>query len=309
MKKLMCVLLATVIVTHGYGQTLEGCPVFPADNIWNTPVDTLPVDKNSDLYVDTIGRDDNAHPDFGASWEGMPVGIPYLVVDSSQAKVEVAFDYADESDQGAYPIPDDPLIEGGSDGDGDRHILVVDKDTCTLYELFYAYPQDDGTWTAGSGAIFDLTSNALRPNGWTSADAAGLPILPGLVRFDEVQAGAIHHALRFTAPQTRQAYVWPARHYASDLTDEHYPPLGQRFRLKADYDISGFSPQVQVILIALKKYGMMLADNGSSWFISGESNERWDNDILGELKQLQGSAFEAVDVSSLMVDENSAEAK
>jgi hypothetical protein len=269
----------------------------------------LPEDKNSDLYVDTIGRDENVHPDFGAAWEGMPIGIPYMVVDSSQAKTEVTFDYADESDGGPYPIPDDPLIEGGPDGDGDRHILIVDKDTCTLHELFYALPQDDGTWTAGSGAIFDLTSNALRPDGWTSADAAGLPILPGLVRYEEVRAGEINHALRFTAPQTRQAYVWPARHYASDLTDENYPPLGQRFRLKADYDISGFSPHVQVILIALKKYGMILADNGSSWFISGAPDERWDNDSLRELKQLQGSDFEAVDVSSLMVDENSAEAE
>ena len=309
MKKLIYVLLAAIILTQSYAQTLENCHVFPADNIWNTPVDTLPIDENSDLYVDTIGRDEPAHPDFGASWEGMPIGIPYMVVDSSQAKGEVAFDYADESDQEPYPIPENPLIEGGPDGDGDRHILIVDKDSCTLYELFYALPRDDGTWMAGGGAIFDLTSNALRPDTWTSADAAGLPILPGLVRYDEVVAGEINHALRFTAPETRQAYVWPARHYASDLTDENYPPLGQRFRLKADFDISGFSPDVQVILTALKTYGMMLADNGSSWFISGASDERWDNDILSELKQLIGNDFEAVDVSSLRVDENSGEAK
>jgi hypothetical protein len=289
--------------------SLEGCTLLPADNIWNTPVDTLPVDKNSAMYVDTIGRDTNAHPDFGSAWEGTPIGIPYMVVDSSQAKVEVAFDYGDESDAGPYPIPDEPMIEGGPDGDGDRHILMVDKDTCTLYELFYAVPQDDGTWAAGGGAIFDLTSNALRPESWTSADAAGLPILPGLVRYDEVASGAINHALRFTAPETRQAYVWPARHYASDLTDENYPPLGQRFRLKAAYDISRFSPEVQVILTALKKYGMMLADNGSSWFISGAPDERWNNDVLGELKQLQGNDFEAVDVSALIVDENSGQVK
>jgi hypothetical protein len=305
-----------IFVSTAWAQTgssnppsLENCPVFPTDNIWNTPVDTLPIDKNSHLYIDTIGRDEPAHPDFGASWEGSPIGIPYMVVDSSQAKSEVTFDYADESDGRAYPIPENPLIEGGPNGDGDRHILMVDRDSCTLYELFYAYPQDDGTWSAGSGAIFDLTSNALRPEGWTSADAAGLPILPGLVRYEEVKAGAINHALRFTAPQTRQAYMWPARHYASDLTDENYPPLGQRFRLKTDFDISGFSPDVQVILTALKTYGMILADNGSSWFISGESNERWDNDILGELKELRGSDFEAVDVSSLVVDENSGETK
>jgi hypothetical protein len=305
-------LLVTVLVCIANAQnalSLETCLVFPPANIWNTPVDTLPVDENSDMYVDTIGRDTNAHPDFGASWEGSPIGIPYMVVDSSQTKLEVAFDYADESDQEPYPIPENPLIEGGAEGDGDRHILLVDKDTCTLYEIFYAVPQDDGTWRAGSGAIFDLTSNALRPNSWTSADAAGLPILPGLVRYDEVATGTITHALRFTAPQTRGTYVWPARHQASDLMDETYPPLGQRFRLKADYDVSGFSPDVQVILVALKTYGMMLADNGSSWFISGESNEGWDNDILGELKQLTGDNFEAVDVSSLMVDENSGQAK
>jgi hypothetical protein len=310
MKKVLYVLLASIILAQSYAQTLEGCPVFPADNIWNTPVDTLPVDKNSELYIDTIGRDKNVHPDFGSGlWEGAPIGIPYMVVDSSQAKTEVTFDYADESDGELYPIPDHPLIEGGPDGEGDRHILVVDKDTCTLYELFYAYPQGDGTWTAGSGAIYDLTSNALRPEGWTSADAAGLAILPGLVRYEEVAVGEIAHALRFTAPQTRNSYVWPARHYASDLTDERFPPLGQRFRLKADFDMSGFSPEVQVILTALKKYGMMLADNGSSWFISGAPDERWDNDILRELKQLKGSDFEAVDVSSLIINENSGQVK
>lgn len=289
--------------------TLESCSLFPANNIWNTAIDSLPIDKNSDLYVNTLGRDVKAHPDFGSAYEGMPIGIPYRVVDGTQAKVDVVFDYVDESDAGPYPIPDEPLIEGGPDGDGDRHILIVDKDSCTLYELFYAYLEDDGSWTAGGGAIFDLNSNILRPDSWTSADAAGLPILPGLVRFDEVAAGEIKHALRFTAAETRQDYVWPARHYASELTDVQYPPLGQRFRLKADFDTSGFSPQVQVILTALKTYGMMLADNGSSWFISGTSDERWDNDILGELKQLTGNDFEAVDVSSLMLDENSGQVK
>jgi hypothetical protein len=305
-------IFVSLLLSVTYAQnpsSLESCPVFPADNIWNTPIDTLPVDTNSDLYIDTIGRDTAIHPDFGSEWEGVPIGIPYMIVDRTQEKIEVNFDYTDESDAGPYPIPDNPLIEGGPNGDGDRHILLVDKDTCTLYELFYAVLQDDGSWRAGSGAIFDLTSNALRPDTWTSADAAGLPILPGLVRYDEVAAGEINHALRFTAPETRQGYVWPARHYASNLTDENYPPLGQRFRLKTDYDISGFSPEVQVILVALKTYGMMLADNGSSWFISGAPDERWNNDILRELKQLTGKDFEAVDVSSLMVDENSGEAK
>ncbi len=297
-------------LTPGESPSLEGCLLFPADNIWNTPIDTLPVDENSDLYIDAIGRDETVHPDFGSGlWEGAPIGIPYTIVDASQAKTTVTFDYADESGQEPYPIPKNPLIEGGPDGEGDRHIVMLDKDTCTLYELFYAYPEGDGTWTAGSGAIFDLTSNALRPDTWTSADAAGLPILPGLVRYEEVAAGAVNHALRFTAPRTRRAYVWPARHYASELTDESYPPMGQRFRLKAEYDISGFSPEVQVILTALKKYGMMLADNGSSWFLSGAPDERWDNDILRELRQLQGSDSEAVDVSSLMIDGNSGQIK
>jgi hypothetical protein len=224
----------------------------------------------------------------------------------TQPGVLVNFDYADESDPGPYPIPPDAPIEGGTGSDGDRHVLVVERDKCVLYELFYAWPQNGGSsWQAGSGAEFDLSSNALRPSGWTSADAAGLPILPGLVRYDEVAAGEIRHALRFTAPQTRRDYIWPARHYASDLTAANYPPMGQRFRLKAGFDLSGFSPEVQVILRALKKYGMFLADNGSGWYISGAHDPRWDDEVLGELKQLRGTDFEAVDESSLMVNPNS----
>jgi len=222
--------------------------------------------------------------------------------------VNVNFDYADESDPGPYPIPANPLIEGGPQSQGDRHILVVDTDNCVLYELYAAYPDGNG-WTAGSGAIYDLTSNALRPEGWTSADAAGLPILPGLVRYDEVAAGEIRHALRFTVPRTRKAYVWPARHYASSLTGAQYPPMGQRFRLKASFDISGYSSDVQVIFTALKRYGMILADNGSAWYLSGVPDERWDNDALHELGQVKGSDFEAVDVSSLMVNDNSGESR
>jgi hypothetical protein len=288
---------------------VAGCAVFPADNIWNAAVDTLPLDPNSDAYVATIGAGDTLHPDFGSGeWppgSGSPIGIPFADVPGTQPKIPVTFTYHDESDRGPYPIPTDVPIEGGPDSDGDRHVLVVERDNCILYELFYAFPQADGSWEAGSGAIFDLNSHALRTAGWTSADAAGLPILPGLVRYDEVAAGEIRHALRFTAPETRRAYVWPARHYASDLTAERYPPMGQRFRLKADYEISSFSPQVQVILRALKKYGMMLADNGSAWFITGVPDERWDNDVLRELHQVPGSAFEAVDVSSLMEDPGS----
>ncbi len=292
---------------------VAGCAVFPADNIWNVPVDGSPVDAHSDDYINAIGADAYVHADFGSGeWppdSGAPIGIPYLDVPGSQPKVQVSFDYEDESDAGPYPIPNDAPIEGGPDGDGDRHVLVVERDNCLLYELFYAWPQPDGSWDAGSGAIFDLNSHALRPEGWTSGDAAGLPILPGLVRYDEVATGEIRHALRFTAPQTRRAYVWPARHYASSLTDTQYPPMGQRFRLKADFDISGFSPQTQVILQALKTYGMILADNGSPWFISGAPDERWDNDVLRELHQVEGSEFEAVDVTSLMIDPDSGQAR
>jgi hypothetical protein len=285
------------------------CQLFPGDNIWNTAVDTLPVDVNSSKYITTIGSDEPVHADFGSGlWEGGPIGIPFTTVPADQEKVNVVFDYDDESDPGPYPIPPDAPIEGGSDSDGDRHVLVVDRDNCILYELFYAFPQPDGSWTAGSGAIFDLNSNGLRPVGWTSADAAGLPILPGLVSYEEVASGEITHALRFTAPQTRKEYIWPARHYASHLTGSQYPPMGQRFRLKAAFDISGFSIEVQVILQALKKYGMFLTDNGSSWFISGVPDERWDNDVLHELHDVKGSDFEAVDESSLMVDPDSGQA-
>lgn len=289
--------------------SLAGCSVFPADNVWNVSVDELPVDPNSATYIATIGADRSVHPDFGSgTWEGEPIGIPYITVPGTQPRVAVAFDYDDESDPGPYPIPTDAPIEGGPNSDGDRHVLALDGDNCVLYELYYAWPQVDGSWHAGSGAIFDLNSNALRPAGWTSADAAGLPILPGLVRYDELSSGEICHALRFTAPQTRRDYIWPARHFASSLTDVHYPPMGQRFRLRADFDISSFSPEVQVILHALKKYGMILADNGAAWFVSGVPDERWDNDRLRELRQVHGSDFEAVDESSLMVDPNSGQA-
>jgi hypothetical protein len=294
---------------QGTGPQIGGCPLLPANNIWNTPIDQLPLDPNSNAYVNTIGAEDPVHPDFGSGeWppgSGSPIGIPYALVDGDQPGVEVSFDYDDESDPGPYPIPADPPIEGGPDSDGDRHILLVDEDNCVLYELYYAWPQGNGSWEAGSGAIFDLNSNALRPDGWTSADAAGLPILPGLVRYDEVAAGSIDHTIRFTAPQTRRDYVWPARHYASDLTGSQYPPLGQRFRLRASFDISGYDPEVQVIMQAMKTYGIILADNGSSWFISGAPDERWDNDMLRQLRDIEGADFEAVDVSSLMVDPDS----
>lgn len=292
--------------------TIGNCSIFPADNIWNTPVDTLPMDPNSAAYINTIGADAIVHADFGSGlWEGGPIGIPLIEVASSQPKVTIRFNpdgYADESDPGPYPVPTAAPIEGGADSDGDRHVLVLEKDNCVLYELYRAFPQGDGSWLVDSSARYDLNSHALRPDTWTSADAAGLPILPGLVRYDEVDSGEIRHAIRFTVPQTRRAYVWPARHFASSRTGENYPPMGQRFRLRADYDISGFSAPTQVILRALKTYGMILADNGSAWYISGAPDERWDNDVLHELDVVTGSDFEAVDVSSLQIDPDSGQA-
>jgi hypothetical protein len=289
------------------------CRMFPSDHIWNVRVDDLPVDPQSGVWVATIGTDRPLHPDFGAGFwppgSGSPMGIPFTTVPPGQPRVPVTFTYASESDPGPYPIPPDAPIEGGAQSTGDRHVVVVDTGDCRLYELYNAFPDNGGNrWRADSGAVFDLNGYALRPRGWTSADAAGLPILPGLVRYDEVAAGEIRHAVRFTAPQTRRAFVWPARHFASQLTGSQYPPMGQRFRLKADVDISGFHPQVQVILTALKRYGMILADNGSAWYISGTPDNRWDNEVLAQLKTLRGSHFEAVDVSSLMLNPDSGQA-
>lgn len=305
------VITVSSILTADAAAELAACPLFPEDNVWNTPVDTLPVDARSSSYITTIGASKDLHPDFGSgTWNGGPIGIPYTIVPGSQQEVPVTFDYADESDPGPYPISPDAAIEGGSESDGDRHILVLDEDNCMLYETWATYPQQDGSWEAGSGAMFDLRSNALRPATWTSADAAGLPILPGLIRYDEVASGEIRHAIRFTAPQTRREFIWPARHYASSLTGSQYPPMGQRFRLKADFNISSFSPEVQVILLALKRYGMILADNGSSWFISGAPDPGWNNDVLvNEFRRVTGSDFEAVDESSLMISPDSGQAR
>jgi hypothetical protein len=289
---------------------IENCLVFPANNVWNARVDGLPIDPRSDQYIASIGEDIGVHPDFGTVWEGAPIGIPFNIVPGSQPPSPISFEYEDESDPGSYPIPDDPLIEGGSSSDGDRHILIVDKDHCILYEIYHAYPQGNGSWEAGSGAIYDLRSNNLRPDTWTSADAAGLPIFPALVKYDEVIAGKISHALRFTADNTRKMHIWPARHDASSITDENVPPMGQRFRLKSSFDISGFSPEVQVILKALKEYGMFLADNGSNWYVSGAPDVRWNDDVLvNELKLVKGSDFEAVDETGLIIDSNSGQVR
>ena len=276
------------------------CPVFPATSAWNKRVDTLPVASNSARIVAAIGAGDTMHADFGSGlWEGGPIGIPITVVRATQAKSRVAFEYADESDKGPYPIPANVAIEGGRGSDGDRHALIVDRDRCKLYELFALYPTAAGGWRAGSGAIFDLRSNRLRPAGWTSADAAGLPILPGLARYEDVAEGRIDHALRFTVEDTRRAYVWPARHFASDKTDPSLPPMGLRFRLKESYPIAGFPPQARVVLQALKEYGMILADNGSNWYINGAPHPKWSNDQLHTLHRVPGSAFEVVDGTKL----------
>lgn len=288
----------------------ERCSILPADNIWNARVDGLPVDAGSSAYISTIGAGSTLHADFGSGvWppgSNSPIGIPFGEVGDSQPDVAIHYTaYGSESDPGPFPIPSGAAVEGGPDAGGDRHVLVVDTDDCMLYELFRAFPRGDGSWDADSGAAYDLTSNDLRPAGWTSADAAGLPIYPGLVTYDEVASGSIDHAIRFTAPETRSDYVWPARHEASSLTGPGYPPMGQRFRLRADYDISGYSPEIQVILTAMKQYGLILADNGSAWYISGAPDERWDNTMLHEWDDIPGSAFEAVDVSSLMIDPDS----
>ena len=289
----------------GVNASLNGARVFPENNPWNTPVDSLPVDSNSDNLINSIGRFTKLHPDFGANWNGGPFGIPYIVVAGDTPGVDVAFQYASESDEGPYPITGSAPIEGGPNSSGDRHIVMIDRDNWLLYELYSAYsPNRAGNpWNAGSGAIWDMNTNDVRPAGWTSADAAGLPIFPGLVRYDEVyEEGEITHALRFTVSTTRKAYVYPARHFASSHTDPDLPPMGMRVRLKAGFDISGFSTHNQVILRALKKYGMMVADNGSNWYISGAPDARWDDDELGELKGIDGANFEVVQLGAIVTN-------
>jgi hypothetical protein len=275
-------------------------------------VDNLPVDAHSADYINSIGLTTTLHPDFGTVWAGAPNGIPYTVVPSTQASVTILFNRntwgEGESDPGPYPIPTNAPIEGGPASGGDRHVLVVQQGTCKLYELFSAYPQSNGSWSAGSGAVYDLTANDLRPDGWTSADAAGLPILPGLVRYDEVMSGEVRHAIRFTANDTRSAHIWPARHDASSITSLSVPPMGQRFRLKASVPITGYPAPIQVIFTAFKRYGLILADNGSDWFISGAPDPLWDDSMLVDnFKKLKGSDFEAVDESGLMLDPSSAQ--
>jgi hypothetical protein len=279
----------------------RNCPVFPPNNPWNQRVDQLPVAADSAALIASIGLDAPVHPDFGSGlYNGGPIGIPYAIVSKHTRRVPVHFQYASESDRGPYPLPPHVAIEGGPDSSGDRHVIVVDRSSCKDYELFAAYPHNGArSWTAGSGAIFNLRSNHLRPAGWTSADAAGLPILPGLARYDEVAQGSIDHALRFTAPCTAKAYVYPARHYASTCSGANLPPMGLRVRLKASVSLAGLPPQARVVAEALKQYGMLLADNGSPWFISGTPDRHWNNDDLHQLDRLMGGDFEVVDTGSL----------
>jgi cell division septation protein DedD len=279
----------------------SGCPVFPSDNVWHADITKLPVHARSAAWIASMGGTaKRLHPDFGDSGDAMPYGIPYTLVSSSQQKVSIDFQYADESDPGPYPFGSDTPIEGGSD----RHAIMIDKSTCTLYELYAAHYASGGS-TAGSGAIWSLESNKLRPAGWTSADAAGLPIFAGLVRLDEVKVGEVDHAIRVTASATDRSYLWPARHQAGAAHNANLPPMGARFRLKQTFSLSGFRSDTRVILTAMKRYGMIVADNGSDWFFTGTAENGWSNDMLDELKTIPAGAFEAVDESSLMVDRNS----
>jgi len=288
-------------MSMGAGASLNGFVPFPADNPWNTDISSAPVDPNSADIIDFIGRSVTLHPDFGSGlFRGQSIGIPYQVLGKSQARVPVLLGkFAKESDPGPMPIPSDALIEGYPNPGGDRHVIVLDRDGCWLYELFRAAKSESGEWQATSAAVWDMTINAQRPFRWTSTDAAGLPVFAGLVRYDEVAAGAINHALRFTVPKTRRAVVPPASHWASRTSDPNAPPMGTRLRLKASFDLSGFPPQAEVILAALKKYGMILADNGRAIFLTGAPDPNWDNDNLRTLKRVTGSDFEVVKMDTI----------
>jgi hypothetical protein len=294
------VVVAALAATGGAARALRlptapRCPVFPKSNPWNRRVDKLPVAQNSAAIIGSIGVDTGLHADFGSGlWQGKPIGIPFDVVSRKTPRSRVTFEYSDESDHVGYPIPKGVHIEGGSD----HHALLVDRSACRLYELG-GLQRSKGRWHAWAGATWSLRSNKLRPAGWTSADAAGLPILPGLARYDEAKRGVIDHALRFTVQRTRRAYIYPARHYASDLTNPDLPPMGLRVRLKASFDVSPFPRQARIVLIALKRYGMIVADNGSNWYISGAPNKGWSNDQLHTLGKVRGSDFEVVDTSKL----------
>jgi hypothetical protein len=292
--KLFALFLTALSVLASESGNIGNLRVFPGDNAWNWDISGYAVHPNSNNYVASIGATVKLHPDFGTVWNNVPSGIPYIVTKGADPLIPITYDYADESDSGPFPIPLDAPIEGGPDATGDRHVIVVDTAHKRLYELYSAYPKTT-YWQAGSGATWDLTSNALRPAGWTSADAAGLPIFPGLVRYEEVMVKkVISHAIRFTVQNSQKKYLYPARHYASSSTDTNRPPMGLRFRLKSGFNIAPFSEPVRVILRAMKKYGIIVADNGGNWYISGAPDDRWNDDSLGQLKTIAGSNFEAV---------------
>jgi hypothetical protein len=299
-RRLLPLLACALVVCGSSAEALRlpaapRCPVFPKSNVWNRRVDRLPVAADSDAIIASIGTGTGLHADFGSGlWEGKPIGIPFDVVSRATRRSRVSFEYSDESDHVGYPVPRRVHIEGGSD----HHALLVDRSACRLYELG-GLERRGGRWHAWAGATWSLRSNRLRPPGWTSADAAGLPILPGLARYDEVRRGVIDHALRFTVSRTRRAYVYPARHYASSLTDPDLPPMGLRVRLKASFDVRPFPRQARIVLVALKRFGMLVADNGADWYITGAPNRGWSNDQLHTLGRVKGSDFEVVDTSRL----------
>lgn len=292
----MCIaLLLPASCFSGPDQDLGATVLFPADNVWKWDISTYQVHPNSAAFLASIGTTAKLHPDFGTVWNGAPIGIPYTIVTKAQLLIPIVYtDYGSESDPGPFPIPLDAPIEGGTASTGDRHVITVDKERLLLSELYNARAEGDH-WRASSGAQFDLTKNDDHPLGWTSADAAGLPIFPGLVRYEEVYiTKEVNHAIRMTVKNSQKAYIYPARHYASARTDENLPPMGLRLRMKASYDIANFSPPVQVLCRAMKKHGLIVADNGANWYISGAPDSRWSDDTLGELKSIPGSAFEVV---------------
>jgi hypothetical protein len=304
---LTCGVAASVRVAAAPG--VGSCPAFPANNVWNTDISSLPVHPSSATWLGNMGGASRLlHPDFGPSG-GFPYGIPFNIVDASHPKINITFQYPDESDKVSYPFGSDTAIEGGPGATGDRHAIMIDQSTCTLYELYDANYNGAGGSTAGSGATWNLAANGLRPAGWTSADAAGLPIFPGLLRLEEVQAGRVQHAIRFTARQTDRSYVWPARHQAGAASNPSLPPMGARFRLRPGYPISHFSAATQVVLTAMRHYGLILADNGSDWYFQGAAETGWSDTMISELKTIPAGEFDAVDESSLIIDPNSAQAR
>ena len=283
---------------YPFGTTTGGCKVFPANNPWNENISKLALSPLSDAYIASIGGGGFLHPDFGSN---LTYGIPYAVVPRSQAKVPIHFTaYGSQSDKGPYPIPPGAPVEGGAGSSGDRHVLVLQAGACELYELYDAHPNPDGSWNAGSGAVFNLRSDKLRPDGWTSADAAGLPIFAGLIRYGEIQRGYINHAIRFTAPESQAGFIHPATHFASSSSNPDLPPMGLRLRLKASFDISHFPRVARIILRAMKTYGLILADNGSPWYFQGATDPRWNDNQLDTLKSVPGSAFEAVQTGPIL---------